>query len=82
MIPERYANIVFILLLTGLMSLIVSGISSLRAVGPGGFGVAIWLTAWGASWAVAFPAALLVTPLTRALVEKIVRPERHRTGRR
>ena len=82
MIPARYANLVFILLLTALMSLIVSGISTLRAVGPGGFGAAIWLTAWGASWAVAFPAALLVTPLTRALVEKLVRPEHHRTDRR
>ena len=41
MIPARYAPIVFGLILSGLMSLIVSGIATLRAVGlaPDVFGL-------------------------------------------
>ena len=34
MIPKKYAPILFGLLLSGLMSFLVAGISTLRAVGP------------------------------------------------
>ena len=34
MIPARYSHILFGLILSGLMSLMVSGLSTLRAVGP------------------------------------------------
>lgn len=72
MIPARLAPIAFGLILSGLMSFIVSGIATLRALGlPSDF-MAQWLGAWAASWMVAFPAVLVVAPLTRRLVGRLV----------
>lgn len=73
MIPPRYAPILFGLILSGLMSCMVSGIATLRATGLGEGVLALWMGAWIASWAIAFPAVLLVAPLTRRLVAKLVR---------
>ena len=68
MLPARWSPVLFALLLSGMMSLIVSGVATLRAVGlPAGF-VGLWLTSWLSSWAVAFPAVLVVAPLARRLV--------------
>jgi hypothetical protein len=72
-IPARYAPILFGLILSGLMSCIVSGIATFRAVGlPPGFFV-LWMTAWAPSWAVAFPAVLVVAPITRRIVARLTR---------
>jgi len=69
--PKKFAPVLFGLILSGLMSLLVSGISTLRAVGlPPGF-VPLWLTAWLTAWAIAFPAVLLIAPLARRAVERI-----------
>ena len=74
MIPARFAPVLFGLILSGLMSLLVSGIATWRAVGlPADF-VALWLSAWLNAWAVAFPAVLVVAPITRRLVARLVRP--------
>ena len=73
MLPARLAPIVLALILTCLMSFIVSGVSTLRAVGVPDDFLAIWLTAWLPSWAVAFPAVLVAQPLARAAVARIVR---------
>ena len=68
MIPSRFAPVLFGLLLSGLMSLIVSGVATARAVGVGdGFG-SIWLQSWGASWLIAFPTVLVVAPFVRRVV--------------
>ena len=79
MVPARFAPILFGLVLSGLMSLLVSGIATLRAVGLSGDGeagfVAIWLGSWLSSWAVAFPAVLIVAPVARRLVARLVRPD-------
>lgn len=68
MIPKKYAPLLFSLILSGQMSLLVSGISTFRAMGwvPGFFG--LWLGAWLMAWLFAFPAVLLVSPLARVLV--------------
>ncbi|MCZ4258017.1 DUF2798 domain-containing protein [Sulfitobacter sp. G21635-S1] len=75
MIPARYAPILFGLILSGLMSCMVSGIATLRATGLGAGVFALWMGAWTTSWAIAFPAVLLVAPLTRRLVSKLVRQD-------
>ena len=68
MIPARFAPILFGFLLSGFMSLIVSGFSTWRALGLGeGFGAA-WAGAWIGSWAIAFPTVLVVAPVARRLV--------------
>lgn len=73
MIPARFAPVLFGLILSGLMSLIVSGLSTARAVGlieefPG-----LWLGNWAVSWSIAFPTVLVVAPLTRRIVARLVR---------
>lgn len=74
MFPARFAPILFGLILSGLMSCMVSGIATLRAVGlvPGLFSQ--WMTSWAFSWAVAFPVVLVVAPFTRKLVAVLTRP--------
>lgn len=74
MIPARFAPILFGLILSGLMSCMVSGIATLRAVGfvSGLFGQ--WMTSWAFSWAVAFPVVLVVAPFTRKVVGALTRP--------
>lgn len=73
MIPARFAPILFGLILSGLMSFIVSGLSTYRALGfVEGF-VRIWAGNWAVSWAIAFPTVLVVAPITRKIVAKLVR---------
>jgi hypothetical protein len=71
MIPARFAPILFGLILSGLMSCIVSGIATLRALGPVAAFPGAWMTSWAFSWAVAFPTVLVVAPLTRRLVARL-----------
>ena len=70
MIPPRLAPVVFGLILSGLMSLLVSGVSTYRALGmvDGFFG--IWMGNWSFSWAVAFPTVLIVAPFARRVVAR------------
>ena len=73
MIPARFAPVVFGFILSGLMSLIVSGIATFRALGPVAGFFSQWMGSWGPSWLVAFPTVLIVAPLTRRIVAKLVR---------
>jgi hypothetical protein len=73
-IPHRFAPVVTALLLSGLMSCVVSGISTLRSIGFAEILVAKWMTNWAWSWSVAFPAVIVVLPLVRAIVARIVAP--------
>ena len=71
MIPKRFAPVVFGFVLSGLMSFIVSGLSTLRTVGLADGFLALWLGNWAMSWAVAFPVVLVVAPLARKIVERL-----------
>ena len=73
-IPHRFAPVVTALLLSGLMSCVVSGISTMRSIGFAEILVAKWMTNWAWSWSVAFPAVIVVLPLVRAIVARIVAP--------
>lgn len=73
MIPARFAPVLFGLILSGLMSLIVSGIATVRATGMVPDFPGLWMTAWLTSWLVAFPTVLVIAPLARRLVAKVVR---------
>ena len=75
MIPARFSPVVFGFILSGLMSLIVSGIATLRAVGMPPDILAKWMSSWAFSWAVAFPTVLVVAPLARRLVARLVRAD-------
>lgn len=75
MIPARFAPVVFGFLLSGLMSCMVSGIATVRALGvvQGFFGE--WMSSWVFSWAIAFPVVLVVAPVTRRMVSVLVKSE-------
>lgn len=75
MIPRKYGPFLFALILSGLMSLLVSGISTLRAMGTTPQFAAAWISAWLTAWLFACPVVLLVAPLTRRVVECLVARE-------
>jgi hypothetical protein len=73
-LPPRYAALVMPLVLSVLMSLIVSGVSTLKSLGIGAAFLSTWPIAWFLSWLVAFPTLLLVLPLVRRIVGLVVEP--------
>ncbi len=76
MFPARFAPVLFGLILSGLMSCMVSGISTLRAIGPAAGFFGQWMTSWAVSWSIAFPVVLPVAPITRRIVGLLIRPAR------
>jgi hypothetical protein len=73
-LPSRYGALVMPVVLSILMSLVVSGVSTLKSLGIGPAFVATWPMAWFLSWLVAFPTLLLVLPLVRRIVGLVVEP--------
>jgi hypothetical protein len=71
MIPQKFAPLLFGGILSGLMSLLVSGISMFRATGLVHGFVGSWTAAWLTAWLFAFPVVLLVAPLARAAVMRL-----------
>lgn len=72
MIPRKYGPQLFSLILSGLMSLLVSGISTFSAIGLVTNFSNMWSNAWLTAWLFAFPAVLLVTPLARKAVQLLI----------
>ena len=71
MIANRYAPILFGLILSGLMSLLVSGISTFRISGLASNFAQMWMGAWWVAWLFAFPIVLVVAPIARRAVERL-----------
>ena len=69
MISKKYGPQLFSLILSGLMSLLVSGISMFSVTGLVSNFASLWSSAWLTAWLFAFPAVLLVTPLARKAVQ-------------
>jgi hypothetical protein len=75
MLSVKLAPVVSGMILSGLMSFLVAGIATLRAAGLAPDFVRLWLGAWLAAWAIAFPAVLIVAPLTQRLVRRLLPPQ-------
>lgn len=75
MIPRRFEPQLFALVLSSLMSLIVVGISTVRMTGLVAAFPELWLKGWLTAWPVAFPTVLLVAPLARRIVHRMIRTE-------
>jgi hypothetical protein len=73
MMPARFAPVLFGLVLSGLMSFLVSGIATVRAVGFIDGILNVWVWAWLPSWIFAFPVVLVVAPVARRIVGGLVR---------
>ncbi|RQO80007.1 DUF2798 domain-containing protein [Acidovorax sp. FJL06] len=76
MIPARYGPVLFSLILSGAMSLLVSGIATYRTLPPHQGFAGPWMSAWLSGWLLAFPAVMLVAPLARRAVAWLTR-QRH-----
>lgn len=70
---KKLEPVLFGFVLSGLMSLLVSGISTLRVVGTEEGYFNIWFGAWITAWFFAFPAVLVVAPVARKLVSVALR---------
>jgi Protein of unknown function (DUF2798) len=73
MIPARFAHLTFSFFLSGMMSFIITGVATLRAIGLSADIFHLWLTAWPVSWMIAFPAVTVVAPIARALSNLVLR---------
>ena len=74
-IPRRFEVVLFSFLLSLFMTLVVSGISTLRTLGPADGLFLAWAKNFASSWPVAFPAVLVVAPAVRRLVARLLQPE-------
>ena len=71
MIAKRFSPLVFAALLTGVMTLVISGIATAINVGlPPDFPMR-WLRAWLPNWAIACPVLLVVRPWVQRLTERL-----------
>jgi hypothetical protein len=73
MIPRKLEPVVFGFVLSGLMSLILSAVSTFMAGTGDGFAVLL-ARSWLAGWLVAFPVVLVAGPLARRMVQALLRP--------
>jgi hypothetical protein len=73
MIAARFAPVAFGFVLSCLMSLLVSGIATFRNAGLIDGFVGLWMGAWLPSWVIAFPVVLAVAPVTRRIVNGLVK---------
>ena len=73
--PARFAPIAFGFVLSGLMSLLVSGIATFRNAGLADGFLSLWMGAWLPSWLIAFPVVLFVAPVARRIVGGLVRAD-------
>lgn len=74
MIPARYGPVLFSLVLSGLMSLLVSGISTFRTLQTYQDFLDVWVGTWLTGWLFAFPAVMLAAPLARKVVVLLTAP--------
>lgn len=71
-LPTRFEPLLFALLLSGLMSLLVSGVATWSAVGLYAGFSRQWLMSWLSSWGVAFPAVMVIAPWVRKVVARMI----------
>ena len=76
MIPSKYGQITFIFFVSICMSCVVSGVSVLNTAGFVNKFFGLWMASWIKSWVVAFPSLLVIAPLVRRLVDKLLIEEK------
>ena len=72
MIPRKFEPVLNGLVLSGIMSLLVSGVATLHTAQPGTEFLSVWASSWLTGWLVAFPSVLLAAPFTRNIVRRMV----------
>ena len=69
----RVQQLVFAFYMSGIMSLLMSGVITIINTGLAGSFLHRWLAAWVVAWAVAFPLVVFVAPLARRMTEATTR---------
>lgn len=70
---SKWEPILFSLILSGLMSFMVSGLTIFRTTGLIDGFMMNWIGAWVFAWAIAFPTILVVAPIARRIVARVFR---------
>ncbi|PPR78287.1 MAG: hypothetical protein CFH01_01084 [Alphaproteobacteria bacterium MarineAlpha2_Bin1] len=73
MIPKRFSNLLFGLIVSAVMTLVVSGISTFNNIEKSEQFYFLWINSWVKSWVVAFPLILVVSPLTKIIILRITK---------
>jgi hypothetical protein len=73
MIHPKYQSVVFAFFMALLMSCLMSLVITVHNIGLVPNILYIWLDAWAFAFVVAFPAVMLVAPVVRKLVVKLIR---------
>ncbi len=74
-IPARFQSVLFAFILSGMMTLIVSAITTVRNLGLDEASLGQWLSAFASSWPITLPTVLLVAPIVRKMVSRVLRSE-------
>lgn len=73
MFPPKMERYLFGFFVSGMMSFLVSGVATFKALGPAEGFLGLWLEAWVFAWAVAFPTIIVVGPFAMRLVKKLIK---------
>lgn len=72
-LPVRFAPFIMALQLSVVMTMVVSGVSTLRGIGLSEAFLHVWLASWFMSWIIAFPTLLILMPVVRAVTGRVCR---------
>lgn len=73
MLPARYAPVLFGFLLSGIMSSIVTLVAAIKNMGFAAEAIDAWLNSWLFGWPVAFCVVLVIAPVVRGFVNRLVK---------
>ena len=73
MIPARFIPFLFSLITSGLMSCIVCGVATWKALGFVPDFLAAWMRAWSLAWPIAFAVLLVVGPIVRRVLARLTK---------
>ena len=71
-IPARFTWLVMPAVMALMMTFVVSGVSTVKAIGMPPDFVGKWMSAWAWSYVIAFPTLLAVLPMVKRVVAAIV----------
>ncbi|HQV25382.1 MAG: DUF2798 domain-containing protein [Acinetobacter sp.] len=69
----KLSKLLFPFILSGMMSCLISGITTLKAVGLIHNFFGLWMSAWIIAWLFAFPSVMICAPIAQKLVQWILK---------
>lgn len=75
MIPARFEKRVFQFILTGIMTLFVSGAVTFLNLGVSGFTLSTWMKAWAPTWPVAFCVIIFAAPIAQTIAKSLIKSD-------